>query len=369
MLSLSRTRLLAGLALASCLLAAVGSSRAQPARKPVTKNIDFKTFDGVTLQGTFYPNPSGKKDGVVILLHEPNLSKGGSTQQEGWSDLAAALQADGYAVLMFDFRGFGESKAVNPDVFFKYSQNVNLIRGGARKPSQISYKDFTSKYVPYLVNDIAAAKAYLDRQNDQKTCNTSSVIVVGAGESAALGALWMANETRRCKDKNNMLFAAPMLGDPESKDLAAGVWLTASSRIGGASAPWRSFIADVTREQKVPMVFVYGEGDKRAGEFARAYSVKASKDKDAAYPRAVGIKGASSAGHRLLGKGEESEKQILDALRTIMEKRGSKEWSERKVETSQFWYTQAKAKAPLKINKKPGEDVPSVTLGLFSQGF
>jgi pimeloyl-ACP methyl ester carboxylesterase len=366
MLFLTRTRLLAGLALAAGLLAAAGSSRAQaPGRKPVTKNIDFKTFDGVTLHGTFYPNPSGKKDAVAILLHEPNLSKGGSTQQEGWSDLAAALQADGYAVLMFDFRGFGESKSVNPEVFYKQSQNMNLIRGAARKPSQINYKDFTSRYIPYLVNDIAAAKAYLDRQNDQKACNTSSVIVVGAGESAALGALWMANETRRAKDKANVLLGGPpMLGDPESKDLAAGVWLSASPTVGGASAPWSRFIAEVTREQKIPMLFVHGEGDKKGAAFAKQHSVKAAKDKEAGYPRAVGVPGASSAGHRLLGRGEPSEKLILDALRSVMEKRGSKEWSERKVEASQFWYTQGKVKQPLKVNKRPGEEVPPVDVAL-----
>ncbi|MFO0845390.1 MAG: hypothetical protein U0797_23905 [Gemmataceae bacterium] len=370
MLSLSRTRLLAGLAMASCLLAAVGSSRAQPGRKAVTKNIDFKAFDGVTLQGTLYPNPSGKKDAVVILLHEPNLSKGGNTQQEGWSDLAAALQADGYVVLMFDFRGFGESKAVDPQAFFKHSQNLNLIKGGVRKPTQISYKDFMGRYVPYLVNDIAAAKAYLDRQNDQKACNTSSVIVIGAGDSAALGALWMAHEARRCKDKNTALLGAPMLGDPESKDLAAGIWLTASRTIGGSPAPWQRIIADVTRDHRVPMAFIYGDGDKKAADFAKGYSARASKDKEAGYPRAVPVKGTSGGGHRLLGKGEEGERLILDTLRTIMEKRGSKEWSERKVETSGFWYTQGgKSKAPMRINKKPGEDVPSVNLGLFLQGF
>lgn len=376
MLFLSRTRLLAGLALAACLLAATGSSRAQTAKtasKPVTKNIDFKTFDGVTLQGTFYPKQSGKKDkeAVVILLHEPNLSKGGSTQQEGWSDLATALQADGYAVLMFDFRGFGESKTVNPDVFYKQHQNTTLIRGAAaRKSTQISYKDFYARYIPYLVNDIAAAKAYLDRQNDQKACNTSSVIVIGAGESAALGALWMANETRRAKDKSNVLLGGPpMLGDPESKDLAAGIWLSAGQTFGGVPAPWRTFVNEVSREQKVPMAFVHGDGDKKGAAFAKSYSVKASKDKEAGYPRAVGVSGASSTGHRLLGKDEASEKLILDNLRTIMEKRGSKEWVERKVETSRFWYTQPKSTRPLRVNKDQGQDVPSVSLSLFLQGF
>jgi hypothetical protein len=271
---------------------------------------------------------------------------------------------------MFDFRGFGESKTVNPELFYKQQANMSLIRGAARKPTQISYKDFNARYIPYLVNDIAAAKAYLDRQNDQKSCNTSSVIVIGAGESAALGALWMAHESRRAKDKSNVLLGGPpMLGDPESKDLAAGIWLSAGQTFGGVQAPWRTFVNEVTREQKVPMVFVHGDGDKKGAAFAKQLSVKASKDKEAGYPRAVGVPGASSTGHRLLGKGEASEKLILDNLRTIMEKRGSKEWVERKVETSRFWYTQPKSTRPLKVNKDQGQDVPSVFLSLFLQGF
>src|SRR5262249_28761492 len=159
---------------------------------------------------------------------------------------------------------------------------------------------------------------YLDRQNDQKQCSTSSVIVIGAGQSAALGALWMQSETRRAKDKNaSILGGVPMLGEPESKDLAAGVWLTAGTAMGTGNAPWNTFTKDIPRENKVPMAFVYGGGDKKAAEFAKSYSVKSGKDKEAGYPRAVPVSNVSTAGHRLLGKGEESEKVILDTLRTI----------------------------------------------------
>ncbi len=360
----------------ACLWGLVGTTRAQTGKKPVTKSIDFKTYDGATLIGTFYPNPSGKKDATVILLHDPDLKRGGSSQQEGWADLAAALQADGYAVLMFDYRGFGESKTVTPDTFFdKHPHNRTLIRGGARKPTQISYKDFTPRYIPYLVNDIAAAKAYLDRQNDQKQCNTSSVILIGAGESAALGTLWMANEARRCKNKNttpvNPLFPpAPVLAEPESKDLAAGIWLSASSRAGSASVPVRTFAKDLGRDQNVPMVFIYGDGDKQSATIAQNLAGPPRGAKDTSFPRSVPIKGSSSAGHRLLGRDEECEKVILATLRGIMEKRGSKEWVERKVETSQYWYTTApRTSVPSRINKPNTEYVPGVTLGLFLQGY
>ena len=52
----------------------------------------------------------------------------------------------------------------------------------------------------------------------------------------------------------------------------------------------------------------------------------------------------------------------------VMEARTPLERVERKVETSAFWYTQPRSAQPFRVNKKPGEDVPSVNLGLFLSG-
>ncbi|MFO0877661.1 MAG: hypothetical protein U0840_09920 [Gemmataceae bacterium] len=376
MLLLSRVRLLVGLVLFVMVLALSGSSRAQGAKN--TKNIDFKTYDGVTIQGTFYPNASGKRDAVVMLLHDIDLKKGGSSQQEGWSDLAAALQEAGYPVLTFDFRGFGESKEVNPDEFWKESQNTNLVRGGVKKPSQIDHKNFNPRYIPYLVNDIAAAKAYLDRQNDQKACNTSSLIVIGAGEGATLGSLWLAHEARRRKDKNPasplLLAVPPQLGEPEVNNVAAAIWLSISPRLGGVQVPVGSLMREVGRDHKVPMAFVYGKGDGTGDNFARSLmnmiNPRGSKDKDFQLTNIMPIPDTKLAGHKLLGKGSETEAFVVKKyLPSVMEKRGNKEWSERKVEASAYWYTQAKTNKPFRINKKPNELAPAVSLNLFLQGF
>lgn len=377
MLLFSRTRLVLGLALMVCLLASAGSARGQGAKKPITKNIPFKTFDGVTLQGTFYPNPAGKMDAVVLLLHEPDLKKGGSSQQEGWADLAASLQAKGYAVLMFDFRGFGESKEVDPSIFWKQNQNKNYIRGSLKQGGVIDHKNFNSRYLPYLVNDIAAAKAFLDRRNDDKECNSSNLIVIGAGEGATLGALWMANEARRRKDKNppNALIPSPPnLAEPESKDLAAGIWLSMSPRLGGINVPMSRLVIEVSRDQKVPMAFVYGKSDGVADNFARDLvryiNPKGSKDKDFKFTNVNPIPDTKLAGHKLLGKGSDTETFIVNKyLPSVLEARGAKERSTRHVQASEYWYADRKTGRPYKKNKKAGEEVPAVDLSLFLQGF
>src|SRR5207247_7667436 len=132
-----------------------------------------------------------------------NIDKktGGSSHQDGWDDLAKKLSAEGYSVLSFDFRGFGNSHSISPGFWdpSKNPHNVKYVNGAnkAAQPTSIDHKDFdsnASRYYPYLVNDIVAAKSFLDRRTDQGQANTSNLVVIGAGEGATLGAMWMASQ-------------------------------------------------------------------------------------------------------------------------------------------------------------------------------
>lgn len=62
--------------------------------------VDLTTADGVTLAGTLYGD---SPIGVVLAPAYP----GG---QPGWSVFAASASAQGYHVLIFDLRGYGESE-------------------------------------------------------------------------------------------------------------------------------------------------------------------------------------------------------------------------------------------------------------------
>src|SRR5690348_5048282 len=74
------------------------------------ERVKFYTYDQVELHGTFYMGDLGNKSPCVLLLH----ALGASSDQEGWADLAKKLQKEHFAVLAFDFRGHGESVAVQP---------------------------------------------------------------------------------------------------------------------------------------------------------------------------------------------------------------------------------------------------------------
>src|SRR5438874_1289007 len=107
----SRTRLTLGLALLGLWLFSCQSVFAQAAKKADAKRVTFKTYDGVELAGTFYPaGGTAKKDATVLLLHDFDHKSGGNSHQDRWDELAERLQQEGYSVLSFDFRGFGESK-------------------------------------------------------------------------------------------------------------------------------------------------------------------------------------------------------------------------------------------------------------------
>jgi pimeloyl-ACP methyl ester carboxylesterase len=62
--------------------------------------VSFPTEDG----GTIYADVYGKGESGVVLAH------GGRFNKESWEKQARVLDAAGYRVLAFDFRGYGKSR-------------------------------------------------------------------------------------------------------------------------------------------------------------------------------------------------------------------------------------------------------------------
>src|SRR5438552_2217992 len=73
--------------------------------------VKFDTVDQVEIHGRFYASDKQKKAPAVLVL----TKLGGDIRQDGWDRLAEALKKEGYSVLLFDFRGCGDSKNVSPD--------------------------------------------------------------------------------------------------------------------------------------------------------------------------------------------------------------------------------------------------------------
>jgi hypothetical protein len=239
-----------------------------------TEKVKFDTVDQVELHGTFYQPAGGpsKKAPCALLLHKIESD----SSKDGWDQLARDLSKAGYAVLSFDFRGHGESTAVGPNFWgdrstaaltYLTAENVRQYKtriDPSRPKDTISIKDFQKSYYPILVNDIAAAKGFLDRKNDSGECNSANLTLIGAEDGATLGALWMYTELNLFKvTQINQFTGAPLrlATTPEGKDVAACVWLSISPSLGSRPALVSSWLGHAGKERKIPMAFLCGEKD------------------------------------------------------------------------------------------------------------
>jgi hypothetical protein len=302
---------------ASFILMACSTARTEPER------VRIETADEVELQGWYYP--SSQKDKALCALLLQDLS--GTVPNPGWESLAERLQAKGYAVLLFDFRGYGGSTEVQP-AFWELSASQRL-KGAKLKKSTISHKDFPQGYYPMLVNDIAAARHFLDRKNDARECNSGNMAIIAAQEGAALGALWLAAEwQRRPARKKGMVTDQSLAGH----DIMAAVWLTMVPTLGGALAPKVS-IADWIKPQRdrTPMAFFYGEEDKKAADLATTLCNKVLHANVPPRLKHTAVKGVRTrkAGAELLQGSLGTVEKIINYLDNVREARDEQLWVDR----------------------------------------
>jgi hypothetical protein len=319
--------------------------------------VSFTTVDLVTLQGNFYPSKQGKKAPCVLMLH----TIGSDSGQNGWDQLATELQKKGCAVLTFDFRGHGKSTDVDVG-FWKDVKNQQMVKGyNPNKPKEhISHKDFNSAYYTRLVDDIAAAKFFLDRKNDSGELNSSSLIIVGAEEGGALGALWMESEFSRFKARQNQPLIATALPQllkiesslPEGKGITAAYFLNLSPTVQRQSVGIHALLKNLGRERKIPMAFIFGakssNAETQAGGFVEAAT---GGDKTLAKQTGMkGIKGTDLVGHKLLTlKQPEAIDFITSNLDNVLTERSVPEWDRKEVDKSAFvWQIGASIPFPAK---------------------
>jgi pimeloyl-ACP methyl ester carboxylesterase len=343
------------------------------------ETVRFETADSVELKGTFFPSERGKKAPCVILLHK----LAGNSQDEGWDSLAQELQAKGFAVLAFDFRGHGSSTTIkNPVRFWSVPTNRQMVRGfvaNARQPKDtLGYKDFSPTYYTTLVNDIAAAKLFLDtRKNDNGDCDSAATILVGAQDGATLGALWMTSEWYRRRVIPSGLPNVPPKLDPspEGKEVVCAVWLSMTSSLHRAvSVPAHEWVTFLGRSKKVPMAFFYGDQDNRAENFAKKSIADIRPDKNNAYTIDHAVKGTTLAGSKLLSSGLDAQADIVRYLEGLGEDRGMPDWQKKDAKKNSYvWLrpmpTQAAHSAGARIPAKAAEEdmlhsVPLTQLGL-----
>jgi predicted esterase len=317
--------------------------------------VKITTIDGVELHGMFYAGAKPKAP-TVIVLHAIGDS---AVNKKLYTSLAESLQPN-YSVMLFDFRGHGKSKEVNPQEFWKFPGNQQGIKGGNPKKTTIEQGDFDkAKYYPVLVNDIAAVKAYLDRRNDSNDCNTSSTILIGAESGATLGAAWLNSQwhlIRMIPNANPLLPPQPS-PTSEGKNVVASIWLSPTSKFGGPSPISLSRPLDVpVRTNGCATVFMHGDKDTTGKTLCDALvtKLKVKDDPKHKFITAYEVKGGGKLqGINLLQKSLNVDEVINQYLGDVLEKRAN-EWTKRDFEKTQYMWKMGggftPAKTPLDMN-------------------
>ena len=245
----------------------------------------IQTLDGVYLNLRLWvPEkvPTPKETPIVVLLHMRGRS------QRDWFPFAKFLSDKGFAVCTFDFRGHGQSRDVNPEVYLKVADAMRhaaernaagidrpLVPRGERD-LQLEFQELNGASKPTtekidqaeefrngkelafaLPHDMAAVKEFLLTKHNEGVLNIRRLGVVGAEAGAAVALEWM----------NRAEFPVGRQQGFEALDgdVAAVVLINPSMSIGG----YRLVIDFNQQGQAIPIMIISGNDGKLADESER----------------------------------------------------------------------------------------------------
>jgi hypothetical protein len=295
--------------------------------------VRIDTVDEVNLHGFFYPG-KGKRPACAILLND--LGEGHSLSD--WNDLIPELQRLGMAVLTFDFRGGGDSTGVDPG-FWNAPVNRLLVHGyrQGKPPDHVSRADFKSAYYPVLANDVAAARHFLDVRNDAGECNSARLVLIGAGEGATVGALWLASECFRFRTLDTK--PERLNKDPEGPQTVAAVWLSLSPTLAKRPVPVTDWLRHAERKARVATAYLYGDGDKTGAAFARrCLEVAEPRKEDRKFTAAKPVPDTDRVGTDLLGAPRQTTPLIAAYLKNLLEETPEPEWQTREIKEQTYYW-------------------------------
>jgi hypothetical protein len=257
------------------------------------KSVGFGTSDGLALNGYFFQGVGIDKQrpDAVMMFPAP-----GGKVTDAWISLAQDLSKKNFSVLLFDWRGAGKnapetagSRIIEDKEKFwadPYNKQILYSSRNQIEDKGLDYQRIvvrtqgTYRYRDFMLNDLVAARYFLDKQNDNGKCNTNRVWIVTEKDGGPLALSFIASEFLRnsmYETKNNV-FDAGRQFKASGKDyvgLTTLSYTTGGSNGGTATAVFRNAFsimnAQTQREAKdhlerrLAMVMVYGKKEGQSG--------------------------------------------------------------------------------------------------------
>jgi pimeloyl-ACP methyl ester carboxylesterase len=329
-----------------------------------TEQVSFETVDHAELAGTLHHGWKGKKGMTVLMLH--GLRQNRNTP--GWRHLAETLQAEGHTVLTFDFRGHGDSTKVSAK-FWAHSVNKYLpVNPSVKRSNHLNVKHLPTRYVAWLIEDIAAARTFLDLRHDEPNgpVNTFNLVVIGAGQASALGSLWLATEGLRfnAADVGDKIVLKP----PEKLSIRQVVWIGVEDPLKLSFFGVYSWLRDAHAKPVVPITFIYGADDHDTSDLLRE-AIRKKLGEAMILPK------TRLSGQQLLDDDADAAARIERYLVKTLQTLPPVDWVPRKIKSlHSYWALPVKERGMrlFVTAKRPGEErlsaVPMFNLGIPVDG-
>ncbi len=190
-----RRRLLLSLAFSAhrCEFFIQSAPEARPQGKgPEPTDELIETADGVKLRGIYYKGVNSMNGSCVMIIMSRSQTPPRATGT-AWPGLG------GQRIPHAPLRSARARQEQGPDpgqvLGGELQHHAARLESQAAKDT-LDMKDFQNKrnYYPQMVYDLAAARNHLDKLNDDGQLNTSSIYLIGDGDAATLGMMFLATE-------------------------------------------------------------------------------------------------------------------------------------------------------------------------------
>ena len=188
---------------------------AQPKIEP--DKVQIRTSDGLDLYAYWFTGE--KASDVIVMMPAP-----GSKVNDTWMDLARSAAEKKFAVLLFDWRGCGMNAGTgrifnNKEIFYREFYNRGTPADAADKG--LTYAKLPNK--DFILNDLCGARFFLEKKNDEKSCNVNRVWFVTEKESCNLAMAFVAAEFYRNSFYADNVVGVLGMGGAKAKQQLAGI--------------------------------------------------------------------------------------------------------------------------------------------------